>query len=208
MRFYLSSYKLGNEVIKLQELIHQTSGKFGYVPNSLDFSYADPIKRKDSINEDIADLQQYCASVEILDLKEYFGKTNQLKEKLLSLGGIYVRGGNSFVLRQAMRLSGLDSLILEMKERDNFLYIAYSAGVCVLTPTMRPYAITDDAADMPYPQITEQVWKGLGIVPFIFLPHYKSDHPETASTDKEIEYCIENKILFKAYKDGEVFIIE
>lgn len=124
------------------------------------------------------------------------------------MGGVYVRGGNTFVLRQAMKLSGCDNLILEIKNRENFLYVAYSAGVCVLTPTLKPYAITDDADNFPYSEITEKIWDGIGIVPFIFQPHYKSDHPESASTDIEIEYCIENKLLFKAYHDGEVLIIE
>lgn len=208
MLFYLSSYKLGNETSKLQELLKKTSGRIGYIPNSLDFTYADPIKRKESIESDMNDLQQYGATVEILDLKEYFHKTEELEQKLDELGGLYVRGGNSFVLRQAMRLSGFDHLLLKLIPRDNFLYIAYSAGVCVLCPSLESVAITDDSKDMPYVEIKEPIWDGLGILPFAFEPHYKSDHPESGSTDKEVEYCIQNKILFQAYKDGEVLIMD
>jgi dipeptidase E len=208
MKLYLSSFKLGNELTRLKELISQTSGIFGYVPNSLDFVGAEPQRRTDSIQKDIVDLESQSVKVEILDLKDYFGKKAELKGKLESLGGLYVRGGNTFVLRQAMKLSGLDELLLEMRDRSDFLYIAYSAGVCVLTPTLKPYAITDDANNFPYDEIREQVWDGLNIVPFVFQPHYKSDHPESASTDQEIEYCIENKILFQAFRDGEVLIVE
>jgi dipeptidase E len=208
MHFYLSSYKLGNETARLQELLKKTSGLIGYIPNSLDFTYADPIKRQENIKADISDLEQYGAKVELLDLKEYFGKSSELEQKLKKLGGVYVRGGNSFVLRQAMSLSGFDTLLLNLIPQKDFLYIAYSAGVCVLCPSLKSVAITDDPKDMPYPEITEQLWEGLGIVPFAFEPHYKSDHPESASTDKEIEYCIQNKILFQAYKDGEVLIME
>ena len=43
---------------------------------------------------------------------------------------------------------------------------------------------------------------------FIFEPHYDSDHPESESTDREIKKLIDEKVLFKAYRDGEVLIIE
>ncbi len=208
MKYYLSSYKLGNETEKLKQLVKQTSGKFGYVPNALDFTKAEPERRKAHVESDMNDLRGVGADVELLDLKDYFDKQDELKEKLQSLGGLYVSGGNSFVLRQAMKLSGLDCLIPEISKREDFVYAGYSAGVCVLAPTMKAYAITDDATDFPYPEIQEQIWEGLGILDFIFEPHYDSDHPESASTDKEIKFCIDNKMLFKAYRDGEVLIIE
>lgn len=208
MKLYLSSFELGRETDKLRELLKQTSGKIGYVPNALDFTGVDLARRQKGITANIADVEQYGATVEIIDLRDYFHKPAELEPKLQSLGGLYVQGGNTFVLRQAMQLSGLDKLLLKMQARDDFVYIAYSAGVCVLTPDLKAYAITDDTNDFPYPEIKEQIWDGLGIINFIFEPHYKSDHPESASTDKEVEYCIENKILFQAYRDGEVLIIE
>ena len=208
MLFYLSSYKLGNETQKLQDLLKKTNGRIGYIPNSLDFTYADPTRREQGNTEDIQDLEKLSAEVEILDLKKYFHKQDLLEEKIKMLGGIYVRGGNTFVLRQAMHLSGLDKIILKNQNRKDFLYIGYSAGVCVLCPTLETVALTDDANDFPYSDIQQQIWEGLGILDYAFEPHYKSDHPETVSTDKEIEYCIEKKILFKAYRDGEVLILE
>ncbi len=208
MNYYLSSYRLGNELEKLRKLIARTSQKFGYVPNAYDFTTADQERKSVRSDDDMNDLRKLGATVEVLDLKDYFNKEEELQAKLSELGGVYVCGGNTFVLRQAMKVSGFDSALQAAAERTDFLYIGYSAGVCVLTPTLKPYAITDDATDFPYPEIQEQIWDGLGIVPFVFQPHYKSDHQESASTDKEIEYCIENKILFKAYHDGEVLIIE
>lgn len=208
MKYYLSSYKLGNELERLHSLIKQTSGKFGYIPNALDFSGADLDWKEKYIKADMDDLHANGADVELLDLKDYFGNTQALQAKLLSLGGIYVSGGNTFVLRQAMRLSGFETLFSEISKRDDFLYIAYSAGVCILTKTLKYYAITDNANDFPYPEIKETVWEGLGVLDFIFEPHYASDHPESASTDKEIKKLIEDKVIFKAYKDGEVLIIE
>ncbi len=178
MKYYLSSYQLGDKINQLKSLIKKTSGKFGYIPNALDFTKANLARRKKHIKSDMKDLEKNGAKVELLGLKSYFGKKESLKKKLLFLGGVYVSGGTTFVLRQAMKLSGFDELLFEMPSRDNFLYIAYSAGVCLLTKSMRQYAITDDAKDFPYPQIQKQIWEGLSIIDFVFEPHYKSDHPE------------------------------
>jgi dipeptidase E len=208
MKFYLSSYKLGNETEKLKSLIQQTSGKFAYIPNALDFVGVDPVRRKAQIEENIKDLASCGGLADVLDLQDYFEKSNELQEKLNDYGGLYVQGGNTFVLRQAFKLSGIDLILNKLRVRNDFLYIGYSAGVCVLTPDLKPYAITDDANNFPYDLLKETVWDGLNFLDFAFEPHYHSDHPESSSTDKEIEYCIENKILFKAYHDGEVMIIE
>jgi len=208
MKYYLSSYRLGNELDKLKKLVQLTSGNFAYIPNALDFTKADPERRKAHVKEDMQNFGKYCSKIELLDLKEYFEKTDELRNKIDSLGGLYISGGNVFVLRQAMKISGLDKIILDSQDRDNFLYSGYSAGVCVLTPNLGSYAIVDNANDFPYSQINKQVWEGLGILNFAFEPHYHSDHPESKSVDKEILHCIDNKILFKAYKDGEVLIIE
>jgi dipeptidase E len=208
MKYYLSSFKLGNETEKLKELLAGVTGKIGFIPNALDFTDADPVRKQQGIAADINDIEQLGANVEIVDLKEYFGKPDELRTLINSLGGLYVRGGNSFILRQAMFLSGFDKIILDLQSRDDFLYVAYSAGVCVLTKDMSVYAITDDAKDFPYAEVKEQIWDGISIFDFAFEPHYKSDHPESASTDQEVQYCIDNKILFKAYRDGEVLIIE
>lgn len=210
MKFYLSSYRFGNETETLKRWITGTNGRFGYIPNACD-SFVDDadwsIARH--IQEDMDSLREIGAEVELLDLKEYFGKQEELRAKLAELGGVYVSGGNSFVLRQAMRLSGFDVLLPVMRtSRENFVYAAYSAGVCVLGPSMRVHALTDDANVFPYPQITEQIWDGIGILDFVFEPHYASNHPESASVEREVAYCVENKILFKAYHDGEVLLLK
>jgi hypothetical protein len=45
------------------------------------------------------------------------------------------------------------------------------------------------------------------ILDYIILPHYKSDHPESADIDKEVEFCKKNNPS-KTLKDDEVIIIE
>ncbi len=207
MKFYLSSYKLGEKVDKLKEMM-PTGKKLGYIPNALDFSGADPARREQSIKKDVDELKSLGFDVEVIDLQDYFGKNGELKRKLDQLGGVFVRGGNTFVLRQAMKLSGLDEVLKGMKDRDDFLYSGYSAGICVLAPDLHSLQIVDDPNDTPYEGLEKVIFEGLGILDYMILPHYKSDHPESADIDKEVEYCKQHDVKFKTLRDGEVIIIE
>lgn len=207
MKFYLSSYKLGNEINKLKQLIPKENKKTAYISNALDFS-DDLERRKKSEQADIEQLEGLGLDVEIVDLCNYFSKQNELAEKIAGFGVIWVRGGNLFVLRQAMKLSGLDNILKELVKKDNVLYGGYSAGVCVLAPSLRGIDLMDDLDAIPYGDQSKIIWEGLGIINYSIVPHYKSDHPESKDADKAVEYMIENKILFKALKDGEVIIVE
>jgi dipeptidase E len=46
----------------------------------------------------------------------------------------------------------------------------------------------------------------LGFLTYSIAPHYRSDHPETAAVEKLVQYFIQQKMLFKALRDGEVMI--
>ena len=208
MKFYLSSYKLGSETGTLRRLASAAPGPIGYIPNALDFTTADPVRAQRENESDISELRELGLSVELLDLKEYFGKPTKLQARLKQLGGVWVRGGNTFVLRQAMKLSGFDELIIGLLPQTDFFYGGYSAGCCVLSPDLHCLAIVDDPNDFPYESVSETIWEGLGILDFAFMPHYDSDHHESADIEKEIGFCIRNKILFRAFRDGEVLIFE
>ena len=206
MKFYLSSYKIGDEGQKLKKLLPPDKRKIGYIPNALDFTNVDLERRKKNIDEGIRSLQELDYEVEILDLRDYFGKQDELEKKLNALNGVFVSGGNTFILRQAMHLSGFDVVFKKFLDRNDFLYSGFSAGICVLAPDMRSLQIVDDPEDNPYG--IETIWEGLGFLDYMILPHYDSDHPESADIDKEIAFCKENNISFKPLRDGEVIIIE
>jgi dipeptidase E len=208
MKLYLSSYKIGNEVEKFKELMQKANNKIGYIPNALDFPGADPIRKAEGIKKEMEELKGLGFDVELLDLYKYFYKNSELKKKLDELGGVFVRGGNTFVLRQAMKASGFDQQIEYLKNKKDFLYSGYSAGVCVLAPSLKSLQTVDDPAAKPYKEIQDTIWEGLGILDYMILPHYKSDHPESKYIDKEIEYCEKNNIKYKPLRDGEVIIIE
>lgn len=206
MNLYLSSYKIGDEVERLQSFFGENK-RIGYIPNALDFSAADAQRKKDHIKADIASLEEIGLQAEMIDLREYFDAPNALRARLAALGGVWVSGGNVFVLRQAMHLSGFDVILHELTARSDFVYGGYSAAGCVLSKTLDAYRIVDDATDLPYEQLKEVLWKGIGLIDFAFLPHVDSNHPESFDIDKEIAYCSENTIPFKTLRDGEVLIL-
>jgi len=182
--------------------------KIGYVPNACDYTNVDIEQRNEGNHYDMAELKNLGLDVQLLDLRNYFGKTDELRKKISELGAVFFRGGNTFILRQAMRISGFDIIFKELIKRDDFVYAGYSAGICVLGSDLKVLQIVDDPVDKPYRELQDTIWEGLGYLDYVILPHYKSDHPESALVDKVFEQCQEISIPFKTLRDGEVILIE
>ncbi len=195
MNFYLSSFRLGGKAADLQDLA--SGRKLGLIPNAVDCVEPEARERINAVS--LAEVSDLGIDVEFLDLKMYLGAKDDLRAKLADLGGVWVRGGNTFVLRQAMALCGFDEALIEVAD-DDFLYGGYSAGVCVLAPSLDGLQHVDEPILGPYPKAA-LIWEGLGILDYLILPHYKSDHPESADVDREVEYCTENGIPFKTLRD-------
>jgi dipeptidase E len=207
MKLYLSSYKIGSESERLLQMM-AGNRRTAYIPNAMD-GYKDEPEIRASIEGDITELKAIGLEPELIDLKEFFHKTDDLRNRLQGFGGFWVRGGNTFTLRQAMKLSGLDVIIKELwLGYSDVVYGGYSAGICVLCPTLKGIHLADDPDARPYGEQLETIWEGLNMVPYCIAPHYKSDHFESPQIDNCIDYYINNKILFKALRDGEVLIYE
>lgn len=205
MQFYLSSIGLGRETHSLKEMLPENR-LTAYIPNAIDFS-SDISRRNKSNGQDMDDLRSVGLDPEILDLRDYFGKKDNLESALENFGVIWVRGGNVFVLRQAMRLSGFDVIIKKLKKRA-ILYGGYSAGVCVLSPTLHGLELMDDVSQKPYGDDIETVWEGLGLIDFSVIPHYPSNPLEIDSAKPIIQYFKDNKVPFRIMSDGDVIIVE
>ncbi|HZC68810.1 MAG TPA: hypothetical protein VE201_09350 [Nitrospirales bacterium] len=65
----------------------------------------------------------------------------------------------------------------------------------------------DDPLAIPYSD-REPVWEGLGILDYLILPHFQSNHPESASIDQAVAYCQNEGIRFRTLRDGDVIILE
>lgn len=107
-----------------------------------------------------------------------------------------------------MKLSGFDNAFSSLRERENFTYAGYSAGVCVLCDSLKYIKHVDNPHDFPYEKCQETIWDGLNVFRYGILPHFMSAHAESTAISKEVERCIENKWLFKVLRDGEVLIFD
>lgn len=206
MKLYLSSYKLGDEAEKLFDLAPEDNKRLAYMSNAMDVG-SRVQARGSREQEDMSDLKKLGFEVEQVDLREYFGKSEKLYEDMSQFGAVWVCGGNTFVLRQAMYLSGFDKIICDKLKATNMLYGGYSAGVCVLSPTLDGLHLVDDPDAKPYGDDIDTIWEGLGLIDYSIAPHYQSDHPESEDVEKEVEYCRQKGIPCKPLRDGEVIIL-
>ena len=204
MRLYLSSFLLGNQPQKFPELV-EPGRQLALILNALDNRQKIRAEFLDSQTKALSDLGFL---VEELDLRAYFGRQNELMTLLESTNAVWVNGANTFLLRRAMKQSGFDSIISHLLAEDKIVYGGFSAGVVVLSPSLRGLEITDDPVEVSEGYESETLWDGLGVIDFSVAVHYQSDHPESKLTDKEIEYYKKHNIPYKTLRDGEVLIVK
>lgn len=206
MKYYLSSFKIGNETERLKSLIPPNK-KTAYISNALDM-VEDQSWLSEFTGQDISDLAGVGLDVERFDLRNYFDDHSRLEQDIRKYGVIWVSGGNVFVLRRAMQLSGFDKVLTNLAQEDGVLYGGYSAGICVLAPSLKGLELVDSTTDKPYGDQVGIIWEGLSLVPYAIVPHFKSDHPESARVDEVVTYYDKHNIDYKPLKDGEVIVIE
>ena len=203
MKFYLSSFKIGNDPLKLKNLLPENK-KAVYISNALD-RYGESENVQKHRAEDKKQLEEIGITVEPLDLRQYFGKKEKLARNLSGIGLIWISGGNVYDLRIAMKWSGLDEVLYSLLS-DDVVYGGYSAAVCVLSPTLKGYHIVDSIEGNPYGY--EVILEGLGLIDWQFAPHFNSHHAESLDINKEIAYYEEHGMKYKSLQDGDVIIIE
>ena len=203
MDYYLSSRGLGKNLTEFQKLFPKNK-KTLFVQNAMDYS-KDHKNLEKRLNHYMWLLEGLGLEPEQLDLRKYFGKKKALEKKMKSAGVIWVSGGNVFVLRQAMKLSGFDKILLKLSKKDDLLYGGASAGTCILAPSLRGIEIADSLKQNPYHVKT--IWEGLGLIDYLPLPHYKA-RGWSRTIQRIIEYCLKHRIVFRVLKNGEVITIK
>ena len=139
MHLYLSSFLLGNRAGDLATLVH--TQKAAIVANALD--HASSSVRREYAEGQILEFSRLGFEAGELDLRDYFDSRRDLSTVLDAVGLVWVTGGNSFLLRRAMKQSGFDAYITEHRASDRLVYGGFSAGACVAGPTLRGLDIVD-----------------------------------------------------------------
>ncbi|MFC0673692.1 Type 1 glutamine amidotransferase-like domain-containing protein [Brachybacterium hainanense] len=201
MRLHLSSYQLGNRPDLLAGAVGGERRGF-VIANALDGG--DQERRAADTVRQIAALAELGLHAVELDLREHDPTT--IGEALGQPDFLWVRGGNVFTLRMALARSGLDALIVEGLRRDAFLYGGFSAGPCVLAPSLRGLEHCDPIEDAL--EVHGEVRRdGLGVLDRPVVPHLDSPgHPETALLGEVAARYAEAGQPFWALRDGETLI--
>ncbi|MEU2061999.1 Type 1 glutamine amidotransferase-like domain-containing protein [Streptomyces sp. NPDC013455] len=176
--------------------------------NAYDFQDADT--RAASTERELTELKSVGLAPEELDLRDFFTDGRSLRKTLESFDLVYVRGGNTFVLRRALLHSGADRLLQEFLADDTLVLGGYSAAAAVAGTTLRGIAgHVDDPDHVPagYPA-GPPLWDGLGLLPFAVAPHYRSDHPETEEIEHTVQYYIDHHEPFLALRDGQAIVVD
>lgn len=205
MKLYLSSYGLGDHPQRLADQVG-VNNKVAVIANARDFS-TDIRRRSEGVKTEIRNLRALGLQANEVDLRNYFHRPRELAKELEKYGMVWVIGGNTFILRKALKESGMDKWLISQKDNENFVYAGYSAGVCVLSPSLRGLELVDDPHRTADGYNQETVWEGLGLIDFAIAPHYHSDHPESKMIDKVVDYYVTTGIKHRTLHDGEVIIL-
>lgn len=202
MHLFLSSENLGNYPEVFKAMVGK--GKLAIIENAKDdWDSDDRIKK---VNEHLRQLTEEGFDAEEIDLRDYFGKPKELEDRLSQFSGLFVFGGNTFILRRAMAASGIDDVLKRRLTEDSLAYGGSSAGAIVVTPSLRGSEHGDYPDVVPEGYAEKVIWEGVGIVPFYVIPHYQSSWwgEEAEQMKKKLEA---KKLNYYALRDGQVIVV-
>lgn len=206
VRLYLSSYRIGSHGPRLVRLVGGEMRAF-VIMNGLDAS--SPSTRRETYERTRGDLMALGFDVRELDLRDYFESSDGLAGHLRECDLVWANGGNAFTLNMALRQSGFASRLKRSLESGAVAYGGYSAGAVVAGDTLRGIELVDSAepAEAVPPRYRAEIsWEGLGLVDYAIVPHYRSDHRESAKIEDVVRYCVKNGIRHRTLRDGEVIV--
>ncbi|QCR53604.1 peptidase [Brachybacterium sp. SGAir0954] len=203
MRLYLSSYQLGDHPEELVRMAGE--GARGWVvANALDGG--DPGRRSRDTARQIAALARIGLRARDLDLREHDPST--IARAVGEPDFVWLRGGNVFTLRGALARSGLDALLVAGIREDAFVHAGFSAGACVLAPSLAGLEHCD-GVDEALRLHGEVRWDGLGVLDRPVVPHLDSPgHPETALLGEVAARYARGGQAFWALRDGEALVVD
>ena len=206
MRLYLSSYRFGSAVDRLLDLTGP-GVRAAVVSNALDL-FPDESRRAyaRNIHDPLADLRGWGLDAFDLDLRGWFGDPAGLERALQGVGLVWVVGGNTFLLRRAMRQSGLDAILARRLAADSLVYGGWSAGACVASPSLRGVDLMDDPEEVAPGYDTTPIYEGLGLIDFAIVPHFASEHPEAEAAAIAAAWLAEQGLAYRTLRDGQAFL--
>ena len=208
MRLYLSSMKFGDRFADLVAMAGR-SARVAVISNATDFI---PDASRQAYARTVFDAARQFndagLNAENLDLRDFFDGAGDLHAALADVDVLWVNGGNTFLLRRALRQSGLDDLVRRRVRDGSLLYAGWSAGAVVAGPSLVGADLMDDPNQIADRYRPEPIWEGLGLTPFVVIPHFDSDHAESALAAAMARLMAQKAIPYRVLRDGEVLIVD
>ncbi|ALE94102.1 hypothetical protein AOC05_08280 [Arthrobacter alpinus] len=203
MRHYLSSYELSDRPEAFTSLVR--GKRNGWIIMNA-FDGAAPETRRIETERQCTNLASIGLTAHELDLRLYDAESLSVKFEQPDL--VWVRGGNVFTLRAAMARSGVDAIIVDRLRADALVYAGFSAGGCVLAPSLLGLEECDSTNDALL-QYGAVKYEGLNILDRPFAPHLgTSDHPEREIlTQVGAAYAHDGK-QYWALRDGQALVVD
>lgn len=205
MNLYLSSMHFGANPDRLTQLLGPN--KRAAICLNANDGLKDPDRGK-YLSETLSILAELGVAGEEIDLRDFFCEPQRLLARLEQYGLLWVTGGNTFILRRAFHASGLDHLLPMLLQNPDFVYGGFSAGACVVTPSLRGIDLADNPRDVPpgYPE--PPIWNGLNLVDFHIVPHFGSRLPGLASIMEKIAaQFIADDLRFYSLTDDQAIVV-
>ncbi|GHG23691.1 Type 1 glutamine amidotransferase-like domain-containing protein [Streptomyces filamentosus] len=208
MRLYLSSFRIGNHPGRLLKLLGSRPGRIAVIANAMDSAPGDV--RQAGVDRETDALAGFGFDPQELDLRKFFDRpTDEVEAALDAFPAVWVRGGNTFMLRYAMARSRADAVLTSRLRQNTIVYAGYSAGPCVLAPSLHGLELSDDPSDVTKTWGDEPIWDGLGILDHAFVPHIDSPgHPGTEICERVAEHYRTNGTPHRTLSDGQVLVTD
>jgi dipeptidase E len=206
MRLYLSSFRTGDWPDELLRMAG-AGARVAVIANACDGAPAGV--RAEAVAGEHERLGVLGLRTEEVDLRDFFDGRGHLASVIAPYDVLWLRGGNVFTLRHAMRASGLDDLVLAGLRADGFVYAGYSAGPCVLAPSLRGLEACDDADEVTALYGMPPTFDGLGVLDRPFVPHLQSPgHPEAELLDAVSARYTADGVAHWKLRDGQVLVVD
>ncbi|MGW0019714.1 Type 1 glutamine amidotransferase-like domain-containing protein [Rhodococcus sp. NPDC003382] len=205
MRLFLSSYRFGADPAALLR-VTGPPGPLAVIANAADSWPAQA--RQSSLNSEFGPLRELGFDPVEVDLRDHVGAPESLRARLSEFRVVWVRGGNTFVLRAQLARSGGDTVLTDLVRSGALAYAGYSAGACVVTPTLRGVEFSDDPGEVePTCGIAPQ-WDGLGLVDFAIVPHVGGSPLDNGGSRRAVDLLTRNGIAFRALTDDDTIVVD
>ncbi|OZD08663.1 peptidase [Rhodococcus sp. 06-235-1A] len=205
MKLFLSSYRFGGHSDTFVELTGPPSD-LAVIANASDAWPA--AARESSLRSEFGPLRALGYRPAEVDLREYVGRPAAVERALDGFGAVWVRGGNTFVLRAQLARSGADEILRDRIRSDSIVYGGYSAGACVAAPSLVGVEDADDPREVRPTTGVEPVWSGLDLVDFSIIPHLNSVLDENDSGRTTLQRLRRDGIACRGLTDEQAIVVD